>query len=101
MLLGFPRHALLLIVVEAIVWNLNLKFGLPRSTISNCERAKKATRASLGTNPRGNCDVFLILESDLLLCSCLRSLVKFGGKLDGFLWVLFPFVSDRTENDTT
>ena len=38
MLLGFPRHALLLIFDEAIVLNLNLKFGLPRSTISNCER---------------------------------------------------------------
>ena len=56
---------------DAIVWNLNLRFGLPRSTISNCERAIDASRASLGPGPRGNCDVFLILESDLLLCSCM------------------------------
>ena len=71
MLLGFPRHTLLLILGEAIVWNLNLKFGLPRSTISDCERAiKNPNRASLGPDPRGNYDVFLIFESDLLLCSC-------------------------------
>ena len=37
MLLGFPRHALLLIFGDAIVWNLNLRFGSPRSTIPNCE----------------------------------------------------------------
>ena len=43
----------------------------------------------------------LILESVLLLCSCLRQLVQFDGNLDGFLWVLFPFVSDRTEKETT
>ena len=39
MLLGFPRHALLLIVDDAFVWNLDLSSGSPRSTISNCVRA--------------------------------------------------------------
>ena len=39
MLLGFPRHALLLILDDAFVWNLNLRFGSPRSTSSNCVRA--------------------------------------------------------------
>ena len=75
MLLRCLRHTLLLILDEAIVWNLNLKFGSTRSTISNCERAIQASRASLGPDPRGICDVFWILESDLLLCSCLRQLV--------------------------
>ena len=32
----------LLIFGDAVVWNLNLRFGLPRSTISNCDRAKKS-----------------------------------------------------------
>ena len=36
MLLGFPRHAVLLILDDAFVWNLNLSPGSPRSTISNC-----------------------------------------------------------------
>ena len=66
MFLGFPRHAVL-ILGEVIVWNLNLRFGF-----STCERAILASRASLGPDPRGNCDALLILESDLLLRSCLR-----------------------------
>ena len=70
MLLGFPRHALHLILDVAFVWNLNLRFGLPRSTISNCERAIKASRDSLGPDRRGNYFASLILFSDLLLCSC-------------------------------
>ena len=71
-LLCFPRHALLLIFGDAFVWKLNLRFSLPRSAISNCERAIQASRACLGPDPRGICVVFLIQESDLLLCSCLR-----------------------------
>ena len=57
MLLGFPRHALLLIFGDAIVWNSNLRFGSLRSTISNCEVAICANRASLSPDPRDNCVV--------------------------------------------
>ena len=46
MLLGFPRHALLLILGDAFVWNLHLRFGSPRRIVSNCMRAKKASRPS-------------------------------------------------------
>ena len=70
MLLGFPRHALLLMFGDAIVWHLTLRFGLPRSTISNCVRAIQASRASLGPDPRDNYVVFSILEPDPHLCSC-------------------------------
>ena len=50
---------------------LNSYICSPRSIITICE-SHQASRASLGSDHRGNCDVFLILESDLLLGSCLR-----------------------------
>ena len=60
MLLGFLRHVLLSMFGVAIVWNLMLRVGSPRSTISNCVRAIQASRASLGPDPRV---VFSILLS--------------------------------------
>ena len=53
MLLGFPRHAHLLILDDAFVWNFNLRSGSQQSTISNCVRAISASRGSLGPDPRG------------------------------------------------
>ena len=102
MLLGFPRHALLLMFGDATVWNLMLRFGSPQSTIINCVSAGQASRASLGPDPPDNYVVFSILESDTrFFVHADNSLCCLDGNLGAFLLGLSPFVSDRTENDTT
>ena len=87
---------------DAIVRNQMLRCVSPRSTKSNCVRAIQASRASLGPHPLDNYVVFSILESDSAFLfmrndspCCLMVIWT------PFLLGLSPFVSYRTENDTT